>query len=122
MKTNLTIADREACLSKILSVAQPDGLWTVYEAGDVLPETPVTQYSPAPVSASSLRVQLYREGLLNVVEAAITASPDPEVSIMWSSSFKFHCDHPMAKAIGDSIGKTDAERYAIWEAAALLEV
>jgi len=37
MKTNLTLEEREALLNKILCVAQENGLWTVYEEGDILP-------------------------------------------------------------------------------------
>jgi hypothetical protein len=42
MKTNLTLAEREALPRKVLCVAQdaPEGqeqLWTVYEEGDEIP-------------------------------------------------------------------------------------
>lgn len=41
MKKNLTIGERDAETNKVLCVAQPDGLWTVYHEGDEQPGEPV---------------------------------------------------------------------------------
>jgi hypothetical protein len=108
MKTNLTMAEREALPNKALCVAQGDGLWTVYEVGDTLPELPVPVVTPE-VSRFQFKLALAQAGLLKLVEDYVAGSSDMQLKVFWAEAPLFARNHPMVVGTGAVLGKTDAE-------------
>lgn len=65
-------------------------------------------------------IWLRRAGLLAAVEAAVAASPDPELSDWWLKSTEVHIDAPPLAVLLPQIGLTPQELPAIFEAASML--
>jgi len=113
MKKNLTMEQREALPNKALCVAQGDGLWTVYEVGDTLPELPVPVVTPE-VSRFQFKLALAQAGLLTDVETYIAGSGDDTLRLYWAEAPTFRRDHPILTAAAVLLGKTEAEIDAVF--------
>jgi hypothetical protein len=119
MKKNLTLEQREALPNKTRCVLQPDGLWTVYEVGDVLPELPAPMIVPE-VTRFQFKLALAQAGLLASIEAYIAGSSDDTLRLYWAEAPTFRRDHPILAAAAVLLGKTEAEIDAVFALALTL--
>lgn len=71
------------------------------------------------VTPLQLRKALNATGLRGAVDSALAAAP-VEFRDAWECSTTFHEDHPIVIAMTEAIGKTDADRLAIFALAATL--
>ena len=71
------------------------------------------------VTPLQLRKALNQTGLRGAVDSALAAAPI-EMRDEWETSQEFHEDHPTVLAMTAAIGKTDADRVALFRLAATL--
>jgi hypothetical protein len=97
--------------------------WRAYlawvSAGNVAQNVSISQ-SPAYCSAWQIRKALNQLGLRQSVEDAVAQSQDQNMKDGWEFSNVFGSDQPYVVAMGQALGKTDAEVRAIIELASKL--
>ncbi len=71
--------------------------------------TPPHLVVPGAVDMRQARIKLFREGVLDVVDAMIAASEDPEVSIEWRFAKEVRRDHPFINGVQLLLQKTNPE-------------
>ena len=115
MKTFTTLEDAAASGAEHI-FKDSDTEFRCYYAGErteaVMPETIV-------VTPLQLRKALTQSGLRASVDTALAAAPI-EMRDEWETSQEFHEDHPTVLAMTAAIGKTDADRIALFQLAATL--
>lgn len=93
--------------------------WLIAEDLIDEPET-VAPVSPA-ITQRQLRLTLAAHGLLEQVDPAIAALPEPqktEASIEWRFASVFQRNHPLIAQLGSVLDLDDAAIDAMWEQAA----
>lgn len=97
-------------------IKDSDTRWRCYMPGEIT--RPVVP-DVITVTPLQLRKALNQSGLRASVDAALAASPI-EVRDEWETAQEFHVDHASVIAMTAAIGKTDADRIALFELAATL--
>lgn len=88
-------------------------------AGGIISAPEKTAMHVHAATAFQLRLALHRAGLLDVVEAAFNKA-GPEHVLWWNYTGMITSDHPEMIAIMTAIGKTAAEKDALFDMAASL--
>jgi hypothetical protein len=110
----------------ITLVPIPDGLevsigW-LYDGETFSPPPPTPQPVPETVTARQARLALLRAGLLDSVDAALAALPDPQerraAQIEWEYATEIRRDSPLIAALAPLLGLTDEQVDDLFRAAA----
>ena len=84
------------------------------------PESPVLSV-PATISAFQARAVLRRAGLLEQVEAAVAAHPDPEARDAWEYAIEVRRASPLVAALAVGLGLTDEQVDELFRQGAEIE-
>lgn len=89
----------------------------VDEAASFADNTPP---APARVDAWQMAQALIALDLIESVEAAVAAAPDPLIKYGWQKALYFVRTDPLVVAMGQTLGKTDEDMDALFALAASL--
>lgn len=73
------------------------------------------------VTPYQAKVVLLEQGYLDEVEAAVSTSTDPKVKIAWTNAITYQRLSPLVTEMGATLGWTDEQLDALFEAAALVD-
>ena len=73
------------------------------------------------VTPYQAKVVLLEQGFLDEVESAVSTSTDPKVKIAWTNAITYQRLSPLVTEMQKSLGWTDEELDALFEAAALVD-
>lgn len=97
----------------------PASTQLAYSLADEAPHV-ASSPPPASVTMAQARVALHRSGLLAAVQAAVAASPDPEVTITWEYSTVVSRDSALVTALAGGLGLTESDLDALFTSAAAI--
>ena len=121
MKTVTTFADALRETGVLAIKATSEGMYEVYKEGDLLPiQSTVTGDVPQEVTMRQAQRALLDAGLLDAVEAAINALPDPPrraALIDWTKSSTLRRDSQFVAVLAPGLGLDAAALDALFVAA-----
>ena len=121
MKTVTTFADALRETGALAIKAISEGMYEVYKEGDLLPiQSTVTGDVPQEVTMRQAQRALLDAGLLDAVEAAINALPDPPrraALIDWTKSSTLRRDSQFVAVLAPGLGLDAAALDALFVAA-----
>ena len=121
MKTVTTFADALRETGVLAIKATSEGMYEVYKEGDLLPiQSTVTGDVPQEVPMRQAQRALLDAGLLDAVEAAINALPDPPrraALIDWTKSSTLRRDSQFVAVLAPGLGLDAAALDALFVAA-----
>ena len=121
MKTVTTFADALRETGVLAIKATSEGMYEVYKEGDLLPiQSTVTGDVPQEVTMRQAQRALLDAGLLDAVEAAINALPEPPrraALIDWTKSSTLRRDSQFVAVLAPGLGLDAAALDALFVAA-----
>jgi hypothetical protein len=118
------IAERFPAEVAATIVDAPPGVaeWWAYAGGAFsAPAAPVASAVPSSISPAQARIALHNAGLLDRVEAAVSAA-DIVTQIAWAQATSIERDSPTVAALSAALGLTDAQIDDLFTAAAAIRV
>ena len=118
---NIIIADNDTPLDATYFKIPDDlkvSIGWMWNGSNFLPAVDPSEFVPNDVSRFQARAALHIAGLLDDVEAAVAAAPDPLVRIAWADAQSFERSSPTIATLAAAIGLSDTQVDDLFIAAA----
>lgn len=116
MNSEITIHDAKT--GETVTRRMTDEELSAQELGFAAANSIRTDSVPVSVSRFQARAALHVAGLLDAVEAAVAAAPDPLVQIAWADAQSFERSSPTIATLAAAIGLSDTQVDDLFIAAA----